>query len=81
MNSNWGAVRISALEHPNVLQQREVVPGAVTQEFIDLMAQEYGVGSGVYQSRVMGEFPDDSGPHDHPPRPERLLLRRRRARL
>jgi hypothetical protein len=57
---NWAAVRISALEHPNVVQQREVVPGAVTQDFINLMAQEYGVGSGVYQSRVMGEFPENS---------------------
>jgi phage terminase large subunit len=57
---SWAAVKIAATEHPNVVQRREVVPGAVTQEFIDLMVQEYGVGSGVYQSRVMGEFPEDS---------------------
>jgi len=56
----WSAVKIAATEHPNVVQQREIVPGAVTQAFVDLMAQEYGVGSGVYQSRVMGEFPDNS---------------------
>lgn len=56
----WAAVKIPATEHPNVVQGREVIPGAVTQAFIDLMAQEYGVGSGVYMSRVMGEFPDES---------------------
>jgi phage terminase large subunit len=56
----WAAVKIAATEHPNVVQEREVVPGAVTQDFINLMAQEYGVGSGVYQSRVMGEFPENS---------------------
>jgi phage terminase large subunit len=57
---NWSSVRISALEHPNVVQQREVVPGAVSQNFIDTMATEYGVGSGVYASRVLGEFPDEA---------------------
>ena len=56
----WAAVKISALEHPNVVEQREVIPGAVTQAFVDLMAQEYGIGSGVYQSRVLGEFPDEA---------------------
>ena len=56
----WSAVKISALEHPNVVQQREVIPGAVGQEFIDLMAAEYGAGSGVYASRVLGEFPDEA---------------------
>jgi phage terminase large subunit len=57
---NWSSVKISALEHPNVVQQREVVPGAVSKGFIDTIATEYGVGSGVYQSRVLGEFPDES---------------------
>jgi phage terminase large subunit len=56
----WSAVKISALEHPNVIERRDVIPGAVTQAFIDLMAQEYGVGSGVYQSRVQAEFPDEA---------------------
>ena len=59
-SARWAAVKIAATEHPNVLEQREVVPGAVTQAFIDQMAAEYGIGSGVYQSRVMGEFPEDA---------------------
>ena len=32
----------------------------MTQDIIKLMAQEYGVGSGVYQSRVLGESPENS---------------------
>jgi hypothetical protein len=56
----WSAVKITALEHPNVVERREVIPGAVTQKFIDLMAQEYGAGSGVYQARVQAEFPDEA---------------------
>ena len=56
----WASVKIAASEHPNVVQQRDVIPGAVTQAFIDQMAAEYGVGSGVYCSRVLGEFPDDA---------------------
>jgi phage terminase large subunit len=58
--ARWLAVKIAATEHPNVVDQRELVPGAVGQSFIDQMADEYGVGSGVYQSRVLGEFPEDS---------------------
>jgi hypothetical protein len=55
---NWTAVKIGAREHPNVVEGREVIPGAVTQDFIDLMAEQYGAGSGTYRARVEGEFPD-----------------------
>jgi hypothetical protein len=57
-SDTWVAQRITAFEHPNVIEQREVIPGAVTQQFIDNMAAEYGKGSGVYVSRVEGDFPD-----------------------
>jgi hypothetical protein len=55
----WAAVKIAATEHPNVVQRREVVPGAVTQEFIDLMAQEYGVGSGGLSVPSAGRVPGE----------------------
>jgi phage terminase large subunit len=58
-SSNWRALRIDAHEHPNVVEAREIIPGAVTQDFIRTIAEEYGEGSGVYRSRVLGEFPED----------------------
>lgn len=58
-SGRWEAIQISALEHPNVVEGREVIPGGVSQIFIERMASEYGEGSGTYQARVLGEFPDE----------------------
>jgi len=56
----WAGMTISALDHPNVKEGREVIPGAVTRHFIADIEREFGKGSGVYQSRVLGEFADDA---------------------
>jgi phage terminase large subunit len=56
----WHSIRLSAFEHPNVLEGREVIPGAVTQGFVELIAGEYGETSGTYRARVCGEFPDEN---------------------
>lgn len=56
----WAGMTISALDHPNVKEGREVIPGAVTQHFLADIEREYGRNSGVYQSRVLGEFADDA---------------------
>lgn len=58
-SSNWHSLRISALEHPNVLQGREVIPGGVTLEWVESIAREYGRDSSQYRARVEGEFPED----------------------
>jgi phage terminase large subunit len=57
--AHWRSFRISALEHPNVIEGREVIPGGVTREFIETITREYGIGSGQYRARVEGEFPDE----------------------
>lgn len=36
-----------------------VIAGGVTQLFVDDIEREYGKGSGVFQSRVLGQFADD----------------------
>lgn len=55
---NWTALKVAASDHPNVVEGRTVIPGAVSRAFVDRMASEYGKGSGTYRSRVEGEFPD-----------------------
>lgn len=56
--SGWTAIRIAASEHPNLMENRTVIPGGPSSEFVGRISAEYGRDSGVYQSRVEGEFPD-----------------------
>ncbi|HUP02149.1 MAG TPA: hypothetical protein VM737_11610, partial [Gemmatimonadota bacterium] len=58
--ATWKSFRISAEDHPNVREGREVIPGAITPAFVETMASEYGRGSGVFAARVLGEFPDEA---------------------
>lgn len=54
----WNSLRISCLDHPNVIEGREVFPGMVTRAWIQDVADEYGIESAFYQGRVAGMFPD-----------------------
>jgi phage terminase large subunit len=55
----WNVIHLSAEEHPNVLEGRQIVPGAVTKEWIDERLSEYGgKDSGLYRARVLGRFPE-----------------------
>ncbi len=56
---HWQFHRWSAFDHPNVIEGRAVVPGAVTREAIARLAAEYGEDSAIYRARVLGEFPAD----------------------
>jgi hypothetical protein len=45
--SGWARVAASCLEHPNVLTGREIVPGAVTREFVNDMWNDCGDGEPI----------------------------------
>lgn len=53
-------VRISALDHPNIVTGRPVVPGAIGRRRLDQRTKRYGEGSRLYQSRVRGISPAES---------------------
>lgn len=53
-------VRISALDHPNVVCQRAVVPGAIGAKRLEQRTTKYGKGSRLYQSRVRGISPSEA---------------------
>lgn len=55
----WKVVKVSCLEHPNVRSRREVIPGAVTWEWVQERREEWGEESPIYQSRVLGEYPSE----------------------
>jgi hypothetical protein len=55
------AVRISALDHPNVVTANpSLVPGAVSQISIDSRRHKYGEDNPLYQSRVRGVSPTEA---------------------
>lgn len=56
----WKKIRISAFECPNVIAGEELIPGAVTLQWVDERRAEHGEGSSFWQSAVLAEFPDDA---------------------
>ena len=59
-NGYWHVIRIPCEEHPNVIEGRDVIPGAVTRSWVDARRREWGEGSPIFQSRVMARYPQDS---------------------
>jgi hypothetical protein len=57
---SWGHIALSALEHPNVIEGRQVLPTKVSRAWVEQIAALYGTDSAEYQRQVLGEFSDDS---------------------
>jgi phage terminase large subunit len=55
---NWCRLHMSPMRHPNIVLGREVIPGAMTQVWLDNAKADWGEGSPVFASRAMGEFPE-----------------------
>lgn len=53
-------VRISALDHPNVVCRRELIPGAVTVKSVERRRSDHGERSRSYESRVRGISPKEA---------------------
>lgn len=54
------AIRLSCLDHPNVIAGKELIPGAVTKEWAEDRLEEWGEDSPLYKARVLGVPPDQS---------------------
>jgi hypothetical protein len=57
----WHTVVVPAAVHPNLVEGRDVIPGAVSREWVDAMRAEYGADSNFFRSRVDAAFPDGAG--------------------
>jgi hypothetical protein len=54
----WEVIELNSENHPNVLEGRELVPGAVTREWIAECEEEYGGrDTDLYRMRVLGQWP------------------------
>lgn len=51
-------IHISADDIPNVRERRPVIPGLSTYEWVEDRRKEWGENSPLFQSRVLGNFPD-----------------------
>lgn len=58
--SAWAQVRISCLDCPNVRFGREIYPRLVTRQWVEGRRRDWGEGTGLWRSRVLGEFPEDA---------------------
>ena len=57
----WNVLRLNCENHPNVVTGEEVVPGAVTREWVDERLKDYGDReSPLYRARVRGLWPDQA---------------------
>lgn len=58
---DWNVVRLSCLDHPNVVSGEDVIPGGVTREWVEEMRAKYcregEEPAPAWYSRVLGEFP------------------------
>ena len=62
-SSQWNFIRISAFDNPNFTNEvcpLDVKRGLVTQNWVNDAKEKWGETSPVYQSKVVGLFPDSS---------------------
>lgn len=55
----WATLSISCLDHPNVVEGRDVIPGAVSREWVEDKRRQWGDSSPLWQAKVLGEFPTE----------------------
>lgn len=53
----WYPIKISCFDHPNVVQGKRVIPGAVSVEQIEKWRSDWGENHPFWAPRVLGEFP------------------------
>lgn len=53
-------IRVSALDHPNVVTGRPIIPGAVSRNRVEERLEEYGEGSRLADSRIRGISPSEA---------------------
>ena len=56
----YHTITISALESPNVVAGKVVVPGLTSSQWVDEHRDTWGEDNPIYRARVLGEFPDQA---------------------
>ncbi len=56
----WAALRIDGTSHPNVVEQRTVIPGAISLQTVEDYERDFGRGSPKFIADILGQFPLDA---------------------
>lgn len=57
-SKGWNNVHISCMDHPNVINDNNDIPGAVTKKWVEKIENTYGIGSPIHSVKVLGNFPE-----------------------
>ncbi len=56
----WAGLRIDGTTHPNVVEQRTVIPGAISLQTVADYERDFGRGSPKFIADILGQFPLDA---------------------
>ncbi len=56
--SGWNRIVMPTLEHPNLIEQRMVIPGGPSQQWLDDMRRIKKEGSSWWRTYVLAQFPE-----------------------
>ena len=56
----YHTITISALESPNVVAGKVVIPGLTSGQWVEEHRETWGEDNPIYRARVLGEFPDQA---------------------
>lgn len=60
LKKNVEHIIISGYDHPNIVCKKDIIPGAVSQESLDIRKDEYGAESNFFKSRARGISPTEA---------------------
>jgi phage terminase large subunit len=63
-DDEWATVRLSAFDHPNLIQGRDEhgnlpIPAAISPEWVEKRRQSWGENHPMYKAFILGEDPDE----------------------
>lgn len=53
----WKKIEVSSFDHPNIKENKSIVPGAVTRDWIEERRSEWGDDSPLWIAKILGQFP------------------------
>ncbi|HEG43083.1 hypothetical protein LCGC14_1790310 [marine sediment metagenome] len=56
-DEGWTVITISAKDTPNYKQNKEVIPGLASRQWVDRLVNQYGEKSDTVRMRILGLFP------------------------
>lgn len=58
LSAEWHTVTLDSLAHPNVVTGRNIIPGAVTRQWVEECRKRWGEDDPRWIARVLGRYPE-----------------------